>query len=365
MQQAFELAKKGFGNVSPNPLVGAVIVKNNKVIARGFHANVGGDHAEAAAIKNTTESLEGSTLYCNLEPCSHTNKRTPPCAPSIVKAGIKKVVIANLDPNPLVAGNGLKLLKQHGVEVITGIMDKEGRELNEIFFTHITQNRAFVHLKMAQTLDGNFATATGDSKWITSEEARQLVHEQRLQYDAIVVGSGTAIYDDPTLTARLANHPPQVKFRLILSRSGKLPHNLKVFTDDFQNYTWIVLPEGNVPESDINCKFQNLRCPLLENGEFDLHALNKIVYDKLKITSLYVEGGAKLHTSFFKQNAYDRVSVFIAPKIIGASTAKIGDLNHIKMNQAITFQLPKWNQIGPDMYFTALNANLDLDLNLK
>ena len=218
MHMTLELAKKGAGLVSPNPLVGAIIVKDNEVIAQGYHKKVGLAHAEVDALNNATAPVDGATLFCNLEPCCHTNKRTPPCAPQIIEAGIKKVIIANLDPNPEVAGKGVKLLQDHGIEVVTGILEKEGQQLNEIFFTHITKGKAFVELKMAQTLDGKMASMSGDSKWITSEESRKLVHQHRLNYDAIVVGANTARFDDPSLTVRLDKVWP--KKRLILSKSG-------------------------------------------------------------------------------------------------------------------------------------------------
>ena len=357
MQMALELAIKGTGKVAPNPLVGSVIVKNDKVIAKGYHAQVGFAHAEADALNNARQSVVGATLYCNLEPCCHTNKRTPPCAPSISDAGIKKVVIANLDPNPEVAGKGVKFLREQGIEVITGICAQEGYALNEIFFTAISHKRAFVQLKMAQTLDGKMATSTGDSKWITSEESRKLVHQHRLNYDAIVIGANTARTDDPSLTVRLEKTWP--KIRLVLTQSGELPSELKIFNDEYRDYTWLVVPEGKTS------KYQHLHCPIIANSldpvathdsfdSFDLLALRRIVYDKLGITSLYVEGGAQLHSHFIKQQAYDRISVFIAPKIIGAYQNTIRNLEIPFMQQAINFHNAQWKQVGPDMYFTGL-----------
>jgi diaminohydroxyphosphoribosylaminopyrimidine deaminase/5-amino-6-(5-phosphoribosylamino)uracil reductase len=345
MQMTLELAALGAGAVNPNPMVGAVIVKDDKIIAKGYHRQVGGDHAELDAIKNASESILGATLYCNLEPCCHTNKRTPPCAQRIIKEGISKVVIANLDPNPHVAGKGVELMREHGIEVVTGILETEGAKLNEIFFTHITQQRAHVQLKMAQTLDGNLATNSGDSKWITSKDSRELVHQERLKYDAILVGANTAKRDNPSLTVRLDKTYP--KKRLILTSTGHLPHNLKIFNDEYKDYTYLIVPKG--------CKtiHQSIECPMLDDGNFDLNALNVLLYRDYAITSVYVEGGSLVHTSYIKQLAFDRISVFMAPKILGTGLGTVGHLHNELMQQAIEFKHPHWQQVGKDMLFTA------------
>lgn len=349
MQKCFDLALKGKGTASPNPLVGSVIVKEGQIISEGFHLRPGLAHAELDAIQNAKESIKGATLYCNLEPCCHTNKRTPPCAQRIIKEGFSKVVISNLDPNQEVAGKGVKLLQEAGIEVIVGVEKEKGLEINEIFFHHIINQRPFVHLKMAQTLDGKLATKTMDSKWITNDESRLHVHQQRLGYDAILVGANTLKKDNPSLTIRIPGQDELPLKRIILSTKGDLPFEAKVFNDQFKELTTVILPkslEGNHP-------FKTIYCELLENGEFNLRELLSLLYNELSITSLYVEGGQRVHTSFIHQQLYDRISVYIAPKILGEGYNTIGDLGHELMQNALTYVDKKWKQFGDDIMFTA------------
>jgi diaminohydroxyphosphoribosylaminopyrimidine deaminase / 5-amino-6-(5-phosphoribosylamino)uracil reductase len=349
MQRCFELALKGTGLVSPNPLVGAVIVKEGFIISEGFHAKVGLPHAEADALNKAQSSVEGATLYCNLEPCCHTNKRTPPCAQRIIASGIKKVVIANLDPNPQVAGEGVKLMQQHGLEVITGILEDQGQQLNEIFFHHIQHNRPFVHLKFAQSLDGKIATVNQDSKWITSEKARLHVHQNRAHYDSILVGAQTVRSDNPKLTVRLPDRPELAIKRLILSKSGQLPDSSHVLADEFKDQTFVVIPEDMLGLFS----FQTIACPLTQEGEFDLVKLLSLLYQKLAITSLYVEGGEQVLTSFIKQKCFDRISIYIAPKIVGLGKNAIGDLGVKVMQESLSLENFKWQELGTDILFTA------------
>lgn len=279
IKRCFDLARLGTGNVSPNPLVGAVIVKDGKVIAEGYHKASGLAHAELDAIQKANCDLQGATIYCNLEPCCHTNKRTPPCAQRIIKEGFSKVVISNLDPNPEVAGAAVKLLREAGIEVVTDILHDQGAQLNEIFFHHIVNQRPFVHLKMAQTLDGKLASKTMDSKWITSESSRKNVHAERDHYDAIMVGANTLRQDNPTLTVRTGNKPTKAIKRIILSLSGELDRNLNVFSDEFKDQTYVVVPEGL--KADFH--FQTIKCPLNERGELSLEFLLRFLYSEFKI----------------------------------------------------------------------------------
>ena len=352
MRMCFELALKGAGNVAPNPLVGAVIVQDGKILSTGYHHKVGHAHAELDAIEKAEDDLRGSTLYCNLEPCCHTNKRTPPCAQRIMQEGISEVIISNLDPNPEVAGKGIQLLKDHGINVITGILEEEGRLLNEIFFHHIIHHQPFVHLKMAQTLDGKLASRLWDSKWITTELSRQKVHDMRNHYDAILVGANTIRQDNPTLTVRREGYPTKAIKRIILSCSGELDKNFKIFTDEFKHLTYVVTPPGL--SHQLPCK--TIICPLNDQKEFDLKILLPLLYKDFGITSLFVEGGQKVHTSFIHQHAYDRISIFIAPKILGEGHATIGDLGKELMTDAIHYQNVNWQQIGSDNMFTARRA---------
>lgn len=202
MEKALKLAERGEGKVNPNPKVGAIVVKNNKIIGEGYHKYFGGPHAEIYALREAGERAKGATIYVTLEPCSHYGK-TPPCAESIVKMGISKAIIAMKDPNPLVEGRGIDILKQNGIEVVTGIMEKESKKLNEVFIKYITKKKPFVVLKTASTLDGKIATKTGESKWITGEEARYKVHQIRNDLSGIMVGIGTIIKDNPLLTTRI------------------------------------------------------------------------------------------------------------------------------------------------------------------
>lgn len=347
MAYAFEEAKKALGHTSPNPLVGCVIVKNGKIIAKGHHKKSGFDHAELDAIKNATESVEGGTLYCNLEPCCHLNKKTPPCAQRLIQEKIKKVVIANLDPNPEVAGGGVKLLREAGIEVITGVMQKEGEKLNEIFFTHILLKRPFITLKMAQTLDAKLATSTNESKWITGDASREHVHLERKKYDAILVGANTLRVDNPSLTVRTQNET-MIKKRIVLSKSALFTKGLKLFEDEFKEHTLLVLPTNIKSHLDIPTLFIDLD----NEGNFDLNMLLKELYLK-GITSLYVEGGPFVHTRFLKERLFDRLDIYIAPKILGSGLPSFGDLGISSLQDAITFDNKEFISLGEDFLFTA------------
>jgi diaminohydroxyphosphoribosylaminopyrimidine deaminase/5-amino-6-(5-phosphoribosylamino)uracil reductase len=347
--RCFQLAKQALGNTTPNPYVGSVIVKNGEVIAEGFHKKSGLPHAEADALnslsKNSTENAKGATLYCNLEPCCHTNKKTAPCCDRIIAEGISKVVISNLDPNPEVAGKGIAKLRAAGIEVISGIMEEEGALLNEVFFTHITKHRPFIHLKWAQTLDGKTATTSFDSKWITGETARQYVHQERDLYDAILIGANTLNKDDPKLTVRLSNE--KSKKRIVLSPSGKLNLESQLFQDEFKDQTIIVIAPGTYIKTGI----KTITCPLDNSGEgFDLDTLLKELYSN-GINSIYIEGGSTVINAFLDHKVFDRVSVYIAPKILGQGIQSVNKIKFENMKDCISFEHGTWNQFKQDMLF--------------
>lgn len=343
IKRCYQLAKKALGNTSPNPLVGAVIVKDGLIIGEGYHARAGTDHAEIKALKAATQPVAGATLYSNLEPCCHLDKKTPPCVEAIIAAKIKTVVISNLDPNPKVAGQGVEKLRAAGIEVVTGIEAETGNLLNEVFFTHITKKRPFIHLKWAQTLDGKIATKSFHSKWITGEKARLRVHKERQLYDAIAVGSRTASHDDPALTVRLPDQDMVAKRRIIFSYSGNISPHLKVFSDSYASKTCVV---SAVP---IKFSAQNFVCPN-NNQEVDLEvALAKLYADG--ITSIYVEGGARLLESFIAKNLYDRVSIYTAPKLLGQGISTMNNFAPGTIDDAIQFQAPCWTQLGQDILF--------------
>ncbi len=349
MKQCFDLALKALGDVSPNPLVGCVIVKGDQVIAKGYHHKAGLDHAEVDAFNNATSSVVGATLYCNLEPCCHTNKKTPPCAQRLVKEGISTVVIANLDPNPEVAGQGVKILVDAGIEVIVGVLKDEGEKLNEIFFHHIVNKTPFIHLKIAQTLDGKTATHLGESKWITNELSRADVHEKRLSFDGILIGANTARLDNPILTVRTKNKTKAIK-RFIISVSGILPEDLFLFNDQYKEMTHLILPENTQTKIKANIIY----VPRDSSGNIDVEQMCKILYDDFMVTSLFVEGGSIVHSHFLKKKFFNRVSFYIAPKILGSGNSSVKDLSIDKMSESLELKNIEHKSLGTDICITGL-----------
>lgn len=340
MNRAFNLSLKGAGQVSPNPMVGAVIVKDGRIISEGFHALYGGDHAELDAIKKATESLEGATLYCTLEPCCHTNKQTPPCAQRIVKEKFKKVVIANLDPNPHVNGGGVEILKAAGIEVESGLLADLGERVNEAFFTTQRYKRPYIHLKLATTLDGKMSLLSGESKWITSESSRQYVQELRSQHAAILVGAETARVDNPKLTVRLDSFQGKQPWRLVLTKSGNLPPSLDLFCDEHKDRTLVLTQTKISFLSDerqiIFTDLQDLWSKLLEK----------------KITSLFVEGGPKVASLLMREKVVDRLSYFINPSFIGLGKSALEDIGVQSLSSRPHLVEIETKQFESDIYLT-------------
>lgn len=337
IQLCFELARHGMGSVAPNPMVGAVVVKNGEVIGKGYHQKYGEPHAEPNAISSATQSVEGATLYCSLEPCCHTNKQTPPCTDLIIKSKIAKVVVSNLDPNPEVAGKGLEILRKNGIETEHGICSDEGEKLNEVFFKYITSKSPFVHLKMAQTLDGRIATATGDSKWITDEYARTIVHQMRYQYDAVMVGRGTLNSDNPSLDIRYIESNNKLPYRIVVGNPQEMDWNSKVLSDAHTCKTILVASPEQI--ECLDCKTRDYisdKSITLISASSLKQALLKI--GEMKISSILLEGGSKLATSFVEQKLVDKISIFIAPKIIGNGPSSFEGTTFEKMDQAIQFR---------------------------
>lgn len=319
MKRAIELAKKGCGYTNPNPLVGAVIVKNGKVIGEGYHEKIGGLHAERNALKNCTEDPENAEIYVTLEPCCHYGK-TPPCTEALIEAGIKKVYVGNLDPNPKVSGKGIRILKEHEIEVETGILEAECRQLNDIFFHYIQSDVPYVALKYAMTLDGKIATATGQSKWITGETAREHVHKLRHQYAAIMTGIGTVLLDDPLLNARIENGNDPV--RVICDSHLRIPEETKIIKTAKEIKTIIATISDN--DEKIK-KLEEKGCQIIktapQNGEVDLKELLKQLRKK-DIDSVLVEGGGTLNESLIQNGCVHKVYAYIAPKLFGGENAK-------------------------------------------
>ena len=317
MQRALELAKLGVGNVSPNPLVGCVIVCDDTIIGEGWHKKYGEAHAEVNAVNSVREKsvLKNSTAYVSLEPCSHIGK-TPPCADLLVLHGIKKVVIANNDPNPLVAGNGIKKLKEAGIEVVLGVLENEGRKLNRRFFTFIEDQRPIIILKWAQTQDGFIAHSNYESRWISSEFSRQLVHKWRSEEDAVLVGTKTAAHDNPTLSVR--DWSGRNPTRVVIDRFLRLPSNLKLFDKTQKTICYNVLKHDEHP---------NLNLVRLDEDDF----INQLVQDlyKQKIQSLIIEGGAQTLRLFIDAGLWDEARIFSSTRSFGsgiAAPALKGDL---------------------------------------
>ena len=319
MKIALDLAEKGRGLVEPNPLVGAVIVKDNKVIGKGYHELYGGNHAEVNAINDAGDNCTGATMYVTLEPCSHFGK-TPPCVESIKRAGIKKVYFAVFDPNPITAGRCAEILKGVGIEVISGILENEAIELNAPFFKLMEKKRPYVIAKWAMSLDGKIATHTGDSRWISSDESRTYVHCIRGQMDAIMVGIGTAIADDPLLTCRVSAE--RVPKRIIIDNKARLPLDSQLIKT-INNADVIIATTNQAPKDNVK-KLEDLGCNIItvneKNGLVDLGLLLDEL-GSLQFTNVLVEGGSRIFGTMFDNHLVDKAVIFVAPKIIGGKDA--------------------------------------------
>ncbi|MCX7923662.1 MAG: bifunctional diaminohydroxyphosphoribosylaminopyrimidine deaminase/5-amino-6-(5-phosphoribosylamino)uracil reductase RibD [Clostridia bacterium] len=321
MQRALELAKDGWGRTNPNPLVGAVIVKDGEIISEGYHAMLGGAHAEVAAFNNAKQDVSGATMYVTLEPCSHYG-RTPPCAKAIVELGIKEVVVAMVDPNSKVAGRGIKMLEEAGIKVVTGVMEQQAKKLNEIFIKYITDKKPFVIMKTAMTLDGKIATGGGDSKWISGESSRTHVHLLRDRVAAIMVGIKTVLKDNPSLTTRLDSGGGKDPVRIIVDSKGIIPLDSKVITVD--STAGIILATTSAIGSEKEKLLMEKGVRIIkadgDDGNVDLGKLMEELYT-LEIDSILLEGGGTLNASALDAGIVDKVMFFVAPKIIGGHNA--------------------------------------------
>lgn len=322
MRRALKLAEKGTGFVNPNPLVGAVIVKNNQIIGEGYHELYGGPHAEINAFASAKEDVTGAVMYVTLEPCSHYGK-TPPCARAIIEKGISRVIIAMKDPNPLVAGKGIEILRANGVEVITGVLEKESKRMNEIFIKYITTKLPFCMLKTAMTLDGKIATHTGDSKWITNEASRAYVHYLRQKYSAVMVGIGTILQDDPSLNTRLPGKVVSDPVRIIIDTHARIPVHAKVLNISSSAGTILATTELAPEDKLIQLRNRNIDIIItpLKNNRVDINYLMKALGER-NIDSVLLEGGSELNYSALNSGVVDKISAFIAPKIVGGNGAK-------------------------------------------
>ena len=351
MQRALQLARKGRRLVSPNPMVGAVVVKDGRMIAEGYHEKFGEAHAEVNALRRAGDAAHGSTLYVTLEPCSHQGK-TPPCVHAILESGVAQVVIGMKDPNPLVNGKGIYFLKAKGIQVTVGVLEEYCSQLNEHYVHFITHGRPFITLKMAQTLDGRIATSTGHSKWITSEDSRVIAHRLRSRHDAVLVGIGTLLADDPQLTVRHVRGP--LPRRIILDSRLRIPLDAHVLSDA-NNFLTYVATTGNASKEKIGrieAKGASvLVLPEDERGWVNPDSLWKKMAE-LGITSVLVEGGSTVHTEFLRRKHADRMVLFIAPKILGSGIDAIGDLGIRNINSALELNDVRMRNFGQDVMIT-------------
>lgn len=348
MRRALDLAARGKGWVSPNPMVGAVLVNEGVIVGEGFHQKAGGPHAEIYCLNQAKELAKGGTLYLTLEPCSHFG-RTPPCVDAILKAGVSKVVVAMEDPNPLVSGRGIKRLEDNGVKVVRGVMEEEARRLNEVFIKFITTEYPFVVLKTASTMDGKIASTTGSSKWITSDISREFVHELRHEYDAILVGINTILTDDPILNCRVQTRKTKDPIRIILDSALRIPLTAKVIMSGTSQSMVFTLSKDKRKIQQL----QKLGVEIVQqsgNTNIDLHEMLRYLAKK-EISSVLVEGGSEVNWSFVAGGLVDKFYWFITPKIIGGtqSFSAIGGLGIKNMEDAIKLRWSEIKYLGEDL----------------
>jgi diaminohydroxyphosphoribosylaminopyrimidine deaminase/5-amino-6-(5-phosphoribosylamino)uracil reductase len=366
MRLALRLARRGYGTTSPNPMVGAVLVKGGKIIGRGWHHRAGEPHGEIEAIQNAAKlgnNVKGATLYVTLEPCS-THGRTPPCTNAILEAGLKRVIIGAIDPNPRHRGKGFEILKRGGVNMTAGILAEKCAELNEAFNHWIVHRTPFVTVKAAMTLDGKIATATGESKWITGEKARAYAMNLRQGADAILVGINTILADDPSLTARSLKSKVQSPKsgaghklrRIILDSQARTPLKAKVVNDEFGHLTTIVVSRSAPAKrvSELAKRANVMVAPGNSRSGVDLRWLLRRLGSE-NVTSLLVEGGGEVNASFLLKGLVQRVAFYYAPKILGGrdSIRAVAGKGIMRLDQAIRLNSVEYRSLGADLLLTA------------
>ena len=343
MRRCLELARRGLGRTSPNPMVGAVIVKNGEIIGEGFHPRAGEPHAEVFALKAAGDNARGATIYVSLEPCNH-HGRTPPCSEALVAAGVAKVVVGMVDPNPLVAGGGIKRLQEAGIEVVSGVEEEACRKLNEGFIHRILNKKPLGILKYAMTLDGKIATTTGHSAWVTNQDARSVVRQLRAGCDAVIVGGNTVRQDNPRLTSRLVGaHNP---LRVVMSRTLDLPKEAHLWQTQ-ESPTLVLTEPGANPDLQENLRRQGVE--VVELSPLTPEKAMDYLYN-LGFCNVLWECGGILAANAIAQGAVQKVLAFIAPKIIGGSNAPtpVGDLGLTTMTQALSLERVEMRIVGSD-----------------
>ncbi len=351
MALALQLAQGTSGQTSPNPMVGAVVVKDGKIVGMGAHMRAGEEHAEVHALHMAGERAKGATIYVTLEPCSHFGK-TPPCCELLIEKGVQRVVIATLDCNPLVSGNGKRRLEETGIEVTTGVLEAEATLLNRYFFHYMKTKRPFVTIKTAMSLDGKTATITGESQWITGEEARADVHHYRHMHDAILVGVNTVLTDNPHLTTRIPNggkHP----IRVILDTHLRTPPSSHVITDGLAP-TWIIVGKDVNKEKIASYESNNIAVFQMKTQQIEIQDVLSLLGEK-QILSLFVEGGQTVHANFLKTNSFNEIVTYISPKLIGGKDAPtlFGGAGFSKLQDALSLTIQEMKQIGNDIKIVA------------
>lgn len=349
MREALSLAEKGYGWTSPNPVVGALLVKNGRIIGRGYHKHCGENHAEVNAIISAGDSANGSTLFVNLEPCNHFG-RTPPCTDMIIKSGIKEVVIAHKDPNPIVNGKGIERLRKAGINVRVGVLEETAKLLNEVYLKFIMKERPFVILKAGMSLDGKIATSAGDSKWITCEESRNYVYSLRSRVDAVLVGIKTVLLDNPYLTSHGKGTRKNPK-KVVLDTDSRIPLNSNVFRDDNLIIVTTDLASGARIKKIEKAGSEVLVVGRVKN-KVDLGKLLKRL-GQMNVASLLVEGGSEVNGSFFDSRLVDKVLFFMSPMIIGGMSAysSVGGNGISVLKDAIRLRDVNVGRIGRDYLF--------------
>ena len=352
MRMAHRLALRAAGQTSPNPLVGAVVVNHGAVVGKGYHLKKGLPHAEVKALEKAGGHARGGTLYTTLEPCCHFNKRTPPCVPQIIKAKICRVVMAMEDPNPQVSGRGMAMLRRKGIKVEAGLLSEKTRLYNEGYIKYIRTGLPFVTLKVASSLDGKVTSGGGESRWITGEPARKVVHRLRRECDAILVGIGTVLADDPLLTSRLPHRSIGEPLRIVLDSKLRLPLDANIVRKGDPSRTLVVTGPGG---SQIKQRrFEDLGVQVLRvpcrRGEIDLRVLMNIL-GGMEVTTVLVEGGPRVNASLLKLGLIDKILFLLAPLMIGGIQAKgaIGGVSPKKLKDAWALQGLKVSKIGKDL----------------
>ena len=356
MRTALALALRGLGKTSPNPMVGAVIVRDGEIIGKGYHRRYGGPHAEINAIRDAGGDIRGATLYATLEPCCHHGKKTPPCLDTLLEHGLRCVVIGTPDPNPQVSGRSIGILQEKGIDTRVGVLALECERLNEVYFKFIRTGRPFVTLKWAQTLDGRIAAATGDSRWISSEPSLRYAHRLRSHHDSVLVGIGTVLADNPRLTVRLVKGRNPV--RVVADSRLRVPSGAAVLQDQGIAHTIVAStsPSGEARLSALGrMGIETITTAPDDEGRIDLSDLLDWL-GKMNISSVLVEGGAALTTSFVRRRLADRYVVILAPRIMGDGVQAISDLGVASVADAVGLSLARTYRSGQDMIIEARPA---------